>query len=185
MDARDPETFVDSLVTVDGADLSVSAVVRKSACEVCVPEALWAGDDATLEAASLSDEYLEDTIEIHRPETKISISLERWYSFHAVIKDPSGSPVVGASVKLQTEDQVLREETSNSDGAVEFVSFEIPQLEDLVIAGARLQLSIHDRQQELRTTTVGVEFPKRGEPPKNTSNVRYVNSTLFSVEAEV
>ena len=69
---------------------------------------------------------------------------------------------MGASVKLQTEDQMLREETSDSAGAVAFSSATVPGLEALVAAGVRLQLAIHDRAQELRTTTVGVEFPADG-----------------------
>lgn len=95
---------------------------------------------------------------------------------------------MGASVKLQTEDQMLREETSDSAGAVAFSSATVPGLEALVAAGVRLQLAIHDRAQELRTTTVGVEFPADGtsqNSPNDTESVKYMVSTPLTVGVEV
>lgn len=120
--------------------------------------------------------------------TEIFITLRRLYRISVTVKGPSNLPVSGASVKLQTADQMLREETSNSAGAVTFSSATVPSLEKFVTSGIRLQLAIHDRAQELRTTTVGVEFAGSGETkylPRSSENVRYMFLTQLAIGVEV
>ena len=83
---------------------------------------------------------------------------------------------------------MLREETSDSEGAVAFSSVTVPGLEAIIMTGVRLQLAIHDRAQELRTTTVGVEFPKSGttqNSSQSTESVKYVVSTPLTIGVEV
>lgn len=42
LDQSDPETFVDALVSLRGADSAVSATIRSDSRELCAPEQLWA-----------------------------------------------------------------------------------------------------------------------------------------------
>ena len=42
LDQRDPETFVDALVSLNGTNSIVSATIRSDMRELCVPELLWA-----------------------------------------------------------------------------------------------------------------------------------------------